>query len=268
MPPWNAAKGFGDYGNDRSLSQLEIELLVDWVEGGAPKGEDKDLPKPAVADDHGKPDLIVDGGTSAVVKSQRWINAWMFTPASGAADSAEFWIEDAANKKTYLGAWVPPERFVAWPDDVAQSLPAGSRVIVKPHYPNGVTPDGNAIGPGRLALFFTDKPPLESIRHMSLPCGATALPAAVAALALLPRGPMEVEAALPDGETDVLGLFRADKPGYHPTYRFRRPVVLPAGSKISAHPAGVESKGAACTAMLTYVSPKSPRPARQDPHGQ
>src|SRR5437588_387157 len=47
MPPWNAAKGFGDFGNDRSLSALETELLVDWVEGGAPKGEDKDLPKPA-----------------------------------------------------------------------------------------------------------------------------------------------------------------------------------------------------------------------------
>jgi hypothetical protein len=261
MPPWNAAKGFGDYGNDRSLSQLEIELVVDWVEGGAPKGEDKDLPKPVVSDDPGKPDLVVDGGMSAVVKWQRWITGWMFTPASGAADSAEFWIEDAAKKRTYLGAWVPPERFLSWPDDVAQSLPAGSRVIVKPHFPDGVAADGT----GRLALFFALKPPLESIRHMSLACGATSLPAGASALALMPRGPMEVEASLPDGETDVLGLFRADKPGYHPTYRFRRPVVLPAGSKISAHSAGAAG---ACTAMLTYTSPKPPRPARQDPHGQ
>ena len=260
MPPWNAAKGFGDYGNDRSLSQLEIELLVDWVEGGAPKGEDKDIPKPTVGDDPGKPDLIVTGGASAVVKSQRWVSAWMFTPSSGAVDSAEFWIEDAAKKRTYLGSWVPPERFVSWPDDVAQSLPAGSRVLVKLHFPDGDS-DGADAG-SRLALFFAAKAPRESIRHMSLGCGATPLSAGVSALALMPRGPMEVEAALPDGSIDVLGLFRPDKPDYHPTYRFRRPVSLPAGSRISAHSAGNAGGGAACTAMLSYTSPQPPRPAR------
>src|SRR2546425_12062050 len=60
MPPWNAAKGFGEYENDRSLSQLETELLVDWVEGGAPKGDDKDIPKP-VSSEPRTPDLVVTG---------------------------------------------------------------------------------------------------------------------------------------------------------------------------------------------------------------
>jgi hypothetical protein len=44
-------------------------------------------------------------------------------------------------------------------------------------------------------------------------------------------------------------------------------VVLPAGSKISAHSASNAGGGAACTAMLTYTSPKPPRRAHQDPHG-
>lgn len=46
MPPWGAVKGFGDFRNDRALTPEQIELIADWVEGGAPEGEDKDLPGP------------------------------------------------------------------------------------------------------------------------------------------------------------------------------------------------------------------------------
>lgn len=38
MPPWGAVKGFGDFANDRSLTYAEREMIVDWVEGGAPQG--------------------------------------------------------------------------------------------------------------------------------------------------------------------------------------------------------------------------------------
>jgi hypothetical protein len=44
MPPWGAVKGFGDFRNDESLTDPEIEMLVLWVEGGAPKGDDIYLP--------------------------------------------------------------------------------------------------------------------------------------------------------------------------------------------------------------------------------
>src|SRR5436853_3260568 len=62
MPPWHAVKGFGDFRNAPALTQREIDLLVNWVEGGAPKGEDTDLPAtPLYSDDWrlGKPDLIL-----------------------------------------------------------------------------------------------------------------------------------------------------------------------------------------------------------------
>ena len=45
MPPWGAIKGFGEFRDDRSLSEVEITWLANWVEGGAPKGEDIYLPK-------------------------------------------------------------------------------------------------------------------------------------------------------------------------------------------------------------------------------
>lgn len=36
MPKWHAARGFGDFANDPSLSPFEIALIVSWVDGGAP----------------------------------------------------------------------------------------------------------------------------------------------------------------------------------------------------------------------------------------
>lgn len=44
MPPWNAVKGFGEFRHDRGLSEEEIHLLADWVEGGAPEGDPNLLP--------------------------------------------------------------------------------------------------------------------------------------------------------------------------------------------------------------------------------
>ncbi len=45
MPPWGAVKGFADYRGDQSLTQEQIEVIADWVEGGAPGGDEKLTPK-------------------------------------------------------------------------------------------------------------------------------------------------------------------------------------------------------------------------------
>lgn len=46
MPPWGAVKGFGAFRNDQGLTEEQLELIVDWEEGGAPEGDPKDLPAP------------------------------------------------------------------------------------------------------------------------------------------------------------------------------------------------------------------------------
>jgi hypothetical protein len=65
MPPWGAVKGFGDFKNDRGLTQEQIELIAEWVEGGAPEGDPKLLPKiPDLADvrpSHPRPGISVEG---------------------------------------------------------------------------------------------------------------------------------------------------------------------------------------------------------------
>ena len=71
MPPWHIDKAVGiqDFQNDRSLTNLELDTIVRWVDAGAPRGNPADMPPPAVfADDDvwnyadlfgGPPDLIV-----------------------------------------------------------------------------------------------------------------------------------------------------------------------------------------------------------------
>jgi hypothetical protein len=44
MPPWGADTPQGMFKNDPRLSQAEIDTIVRWVDAGAPKGDDKDLP--------------------------------------------------------------------------------------------------------------------------------------------------------------------------------------------------------------------------------
>jgi len=47
MPPWGAVKGFGDFKNEQGLTQEQVELVSDWVEGGTTKGNNPNvLPKP------------------------------------------------------------------------------------------------------------------------------------------------------------------------------------------------------------------------------
>ena len=41
MPPWGAVKGFGEFRNDRGLTQEQVELVSSWVESDAPRGNNR-----------------------------------------------------------------------------------------------------------------------------------------------------------------------------------------------------------------------------------
>lgn len=42
MPIWKAARGYGDFANDPSLSPFEISLVAAWADGGAPEISERD----------------------------------------------------------------------------------------------------------------------------------------------------------------------------------------------------------------------------------
>ena len=61
MPPWGADMPHGVLRNDPRLTDQEVQTIVSWIDGGAPKGEMADMPKmPALADGWtiGKPDAV------------------------------------------------------------------------------------------------------------------------------------------------------------------------------------------------------------------
>ena len=67
MPPSNAAKGFGPhFANNPALSQEEINLIAEWVEGGAPQGDPKYLPPPSTAN---PPSTAAPRGPRLVLRS-------------------------------------------------------------------------------------------------------------------------------------------------------------------------------------------------------
>jgi hypothetical protein len=71
MPPWGIDKNIGiqHFKNDRSLSDAQMNTILAWVDGGAPKGDPKDMPAPKqwptdqgwnFAAMFGQPDLVVE----------------------------------------------------------------------------------------------------------------------------------------------------------------------------------------------------------------
>ena len=62
MPPWLPEPGYGDFAGERRLSEAQLRLFADWVEGGCPKGNPADLPPaPHYTEGWqlGPPDLVV-----------------------------------------------------------------------------------------------------------------------------------------------------------------------------------------------------------------
>jgi hypothetical protein len=92
MPPWGAVKGFGDFRNDEGLTAEQMELIVDWEEGGAPEGDEKDIPPAPKFEVVSKlthaPNEIVVNGDLKLSKSISLDGLWPIT----VPDKAEFQI--------------------------------------------------------------------------------------------------------------------------------------------------------------------------------
>ncbi|MDQ2947652.1 MAG: hypothetical protein M3Y27_17250, partial [Acidobacteriota bacterium] len=62
MPPWLPEPGYGEFSEERRLSNLQIQLIQDWVKQGAPAGAPGQAPPPpkfASEWQLGEPDLVL-----------------------------------------------------------------------------------------------------------------------------------------------------------------------------------------------------------------
>jgi hypothetical protein len=98
MPPWNAEGEPGKWRNDRRLSQADIDKIVAWVDAGAPRGNDSDMPAPpqfAQGWNHPSgrpPDLIIEAPELNVPAEGEspWQFAYVKLPFQG-----DVWVESS-----------------------------------------------------------------------------------------------------------------------------------------------------------------------------
>ncbi len=201
MPLWHAVKGYGDFRNAPSLTQRDVDIIVNWVEGGAPKGDESDLPPgPLYSTDWqlGKPDLTLKPESASKIaadadeyrtvvlwtnqKEDRWLRAIDLQPGNGSVvHSAEFYTLKSGDSSatpgkngasstdlraaTVLATWVPGQKEVAFEDGSAQLLPAGSRLAVKIHYRGAgeASSDLSTVG-----LYFAKAPPRKLLQEIAI----------------------------------------------------------------------------------------------------
>jgi hypothetical protein len=141
MPPWFADPHTSTlkFRNDRRLTQAEIDRIVAWVDAGAPKGDDKDLPPmpnytPGWT--FGEPDLIVEMPVDFEV------------PAEGELPMQNFYVPVPFNEERWVEA---VELRPGNPSVVHHSianvvrLPEGTKIVS-----GKAIRDGSIAAPGRL----------------------------------------------------------------------------------------------------------------------
>ncbi len=125
MPPWHADDGIGAFKNDRSLTQVEIDTILNWVKRGSKEGKRTDLPQAPTFEDGwrlGQPDLVVrfdkvdipaDGPDkfedlvrTNVVAEDTWVTAIEVRPSNRkVTHHAVIFQGDGSGPQNWIGAW-------------------------------------------------------------------------------------------------------------------------------------------------------------------
>jgi Cu/Ag efflux protein CusF/mono/diheme cytochrome c family protein len=265
MAPWAATDGIGDFANDNSLTQREIDFLASWAESYGPRNNGAVYTQvaatsaaPKVVQAHvefdrwvlGKPDLLLSLASNPVkpqdtqlikrriidpqLKSEHWLRGLEYRPGDRrVVHAVTFAVQETGQ---WLGSWTPWRGFVSLPATLAYRLPAGAHIVADIQYDGAKEP---VLDEGSLALYFADAPSSRAI--VDVVVGATTtrkLDSDMSLMALQPQltpglQSLEVAAKMPDGTKQVL-LFAKDIPLQWPTpYIFSTPVMLAKGAELS-----------------------------------
>ncbi len=224
MPPWHASHDIGTFANDRSLTDGEKQMLIDWAEAGAPEGvgelpklidrvEGWQLPR--------EPDLVVNvspepfnvPAEGAVryqyfvvdpgIDEDRWIEAAELLPENRAVvHHILCFVRPKGDRgniqaaRSFLVGYVPGTRVDVNPPGMAKRIPAGSELVFQIHY----TPIGtDQTDQSKLGIVFKDP---ESVTHEIVTTSVVQ-----PRLQIPPNDPnYEVEAMLPELLPDAVLL--------------------------------------------------------------
>jgi mono/diheme cytochrome c family protein len=181
MPPWHADPHFGEFANDRRLSDKDIETITAWVDQGAKEGNAKDLPAaPEFLEgwNIGKPDVVFylpqeyTVPASGVVeykyfkvptnfKEDKWIQASEIRPGvRGVVHHIIVFAQKANEPQRLIVGYAPGEQPAVISKGFAKKIPAGSDLIFQVHYtPNGTeAKDKSYVG-----FVFAKEPPKNEV---------------------------------------------------------------------------------------------------------
>jgi hypothetical protein len=213
MAPFQAVKGYGSFVHDYRLPQRDVELLVSWIEGGAPRGEAKDYPKEEIDKlitgnewELGAPDLILQPDRETMIapegddetrcfvlptnlKEDRWISAIDFQPGAGTVVySASMFLvppsgggvpakagttSDCPPNAEPIGHWAPGHRVSRLPNGAAIRLPANAHVAARIHYRKNGQAGADRSSVG---LYFAKDPPGKLVRSVTINAPSTVVP--------------------------------------------------------------------------------------------
>ena len=185
MPPWGADPAHGEFKNDPRLSQAEIDTIAAWVDGGAAKGNDADLPKaPRFADGWtiGTPDAVFtmeeeyDIPATGVIPYQylrvpthltedKWIQAIEIRPSANAQvhhvlaytqPVGQPINQGGALGPTNIGGVTPNKPGITFEPGVARLLRGNSDLIMQMHYTTNGKPAKDRT---RIGVIYAKQPP-------------------------------------------------------------------------------------------------------------
>lgn len=189
MPPWLASSDSHPFKNDRRLSEKEIETISAWVDAGAPKGDDKDLPPAPKFEEGwsiGKPDAIVsldrdmsipaDGvipyqyvTVQTNFNEDKWIEAAEIRPGNRkVVHHIIIFVQEPGQRTELTGdasarsgrgfklcGFAPGEQAKTFPPGTGRLIKKGSKLTFQLHY----TPTGEAATDrSYVGLIFAKKP--------------------------------------------------------------------------------------------------------------
>jgi mono/diheme cytochrome c family protein len=188
MPPWHAApEHAGQFANERTLTDTEIETIVSWVKTGANRGNPADAPPKPTFDSNGgwgigEPDLVVAFDepyhvrdsvedeyamisvrlTDEQLPEDRWIKAMDFRPGSEAVHHIVIFTSTYRDSLGFgqgmLGGMGPGTNASVFPQGYGRKLSKNEHIMFQMHYHKEPGPGTAVYDQSSIGFQFHDKP--------------------------------------------------------------------------------------------------------------
>lgn len=185
MPPWFASPEYGEWANERGLTEAERLDLLAWVEAGAPAGDPDDAPPPRefpggwMLDE--EPDTVIALPEVQEIPAEgvldyrylyvktdfsedRWIRKAELRPTGTEVAHHSIVFQegpDAERRGPWIVGWAPGVPPSVFPEGTGKLLPAGGWLMFQMHYTTVGRP---ATDRTELALVFADETPERRVR--------------------------------------------------------------------------------------------------------